>query len=169
MFAVQPGPIEIIWRKATPHGTQPSDHDDTDKWHQSVGNYYRLHKMRYVVSGSASKTPKKIYWNQAGYPGPQVSIPTTTIGALHIVYNRSVPEKVEEGIRAISLGVSSSGDKTITRFTNHAELRKWQLKALNAEGRVFVELLGDLREDGMFRVILDMRLLTCSSTPRRLQ
>ena len=66
VFAVQPGPIEIIWRKATPASTQPSDHDDTDKWYQSVGNYYRLHKMRYVVSGSASKTPKKIYWNQAG-------------------------------------------------------------------------------------------------------
>ena len=36
--------------------------------------------MRYVVSGSASKTPKKIYWNQAGYDGPQVSIPDTAIG-----------------------------------------------------------------------------------------
>ena len=152
VFAVQPGPIEIIWRKATPASTQPSDHDDTDKWYQSVGNYYRLHKMRYVVSGSASKTPKKIYWNQAGYPGPQVSIPTTTIGALHIVYNRSVPEEVEEGIPAISLGVSSSGDNgDLPVYKTTLSYENGNLKALNAEGRVFVELLGDLREDGITR------------------
>ena len=152
MFAVQPGPIEIIWRKATPHSTQPSDHDDTDKWHQSVGNYYRLHKMRYVVSGSASKTPKKIYWNQAGYDGPQVSIPTTTIGALHIVYNRSVLRKLKRVFRRYLLVFHPAEIMTIYPvYKTTLSYENGNLKALNAEGRVFVELLGDLREDGITR------------------
>jgi hypothetical protein len=161
VFAIQPGPVEIIWRKATPVSSTPSDHTDTDKWYQSVGNYYRLHKMRYVVSGSASKTPKKIYWNQAGYDGPQVSIPTTTIGALHIVYNKSFKEEVEgEGIPAQSGGATSSGNNTdIAVYKYTLKYDSGNLKALNAEGRVFVELLGDLREDGTTRYHLGFEIV----------
>ncbi|MBT5620023.1 MAG: hypothetical protein HOJ65_04550, partial [Verrucomicrobia bacterium] len=160
VFAIQPGPVEIIWRKATPASSTPSDSTDTDKWHQSVGNYYRLHKMRYVVSGSASKTPKKIYWNQAGYDGPQVSIPTTTIGALHIVYNSNFPEDVAVGIPAQSGGATSSGSNTdIAVYKYTLKYDSGNLKALNAEGRVFVELLGDLREDGTTRYHLGFEIV----------
>ncbi|MDA7624800.1 hypothetical protein N8697_01380 [bacterium] len=152
VFAIQPGPIEIIWRRATPESSQPSDSNVSTKWHESVGNYFRIYNKRYVVSGSAAKTPKKIYWNQAGYPGPQVSIPTTTIGALHIVYNTNVPKDVDVGIPAISLGVSSSGDNDdVPVYKTTLSYENGNLKALNAEGRVFVELLGDLREDGTTR------------------
>ncbi len=84
----------------TEHVLTSVEKADTTTWYESVGNYYRLYKKRYVVSGSATKTPRKIYWNQAGYDGPQVSIPTTTVGDLHIVYNSSFLEEVEEGVPA---------------------------------------------------------------------
>ena len=128
VFAIQPGPIEIRWRKATPHNVSPvvtvsgtvaqgtgvnvsvsatslafakgteitfsgggvlkltadaatgattltgdltianlSDSEqgmDKLTWFESVGNYYQLYKKRYIVSGSASKNPRKMYWNQ---------------------------------------------------------------------------------------------------------
>ncbi len=160
VFAIQPGPIEIIWRRATPESSQPSDSTDTTKWHESVGNFFRLHKKRYIVSGSATKAPKKIYWNQAGYDGPQVSIPITTIGAMKIVYNSNFPKEVSVGIPAQSGGATSSGsnnDIAVYKYTLAYE--SGNLKALNAEGRVFVELLGDLREDGVTRYHLGFEIV----------
>ena len=152
VFAIQPGPIEIIWLKATPHSGTPTDSTDTDKWHESVGNYYRLYKKRYLVSGSATKTPRKIYWNQAGYDGPHVSIPTTVIGDLHIVYNSSFPEEVTNGIQAMTGGATSSGENKDTAVYKYTlKYESDSLKALNATGRVFVELLSDLLEDGETR------------------
>ena len=161
VFAIQPGPLEIIWRKSTPASTKPTDYYDTDKWKESAGNYYRLHKMRYVVSGSASKTPKKIYWNQAGYNGPQVNIPDTAIGDLKIVYNKSFPEEVSgPGIPAQSGGATSSGGNTnVAVYKYTLSYDSGNLKALNAEGRVFVELLGDPREDGVTRVHLGYEIV----------
>ena len=160
VFAIQPGPIEITWRKAVPYEGEPSDKDDATKWHLSGGYHYRLYKKRYIVSGSAAKTPRKIYWNQAGYPGPQVNIPTTTVGDIHIVYNSSFPENVDIGTPAMTLGATSSGDNNnepVYKYTLRYD--NGSLKALNAEGRVFVELLGDLREDGNTRQHLGFEIV----------
>jgi Skp family chaperone for outer membrane proteins len=185
IFAIQPGPIEIIWRKATPATTTPTDSGDATKWYESVGNYYQLYKKRYVVSGSAAKTPRKIYWNQAGYQGPQVTIPASSVGELKIVYNSSFLERVpkEKGIPAQETGAESSGggidlslpDGTSvvvpgggdTVYTKTLWHQGDSLMALNAEGRVFVELLGDLREDGATRYHLGYEIVDVfkTSTP----
>ena len=142
------------------HVLTEEEKNDTAKWFESVGNYYRVYKKRYVVSGSAAKTPKKIYWNEAGYPGPQVSIPTTTIGDVNIVYNNSFPEFVAEGVPAQSGGATSSGENTdIAVYKYTLTYNSGSLKALNTEGRVFVELLGDLREDGETRYHLGYEIV----------
>ena len=187
VFAIQPGPIEIRWRKATPHDgvLSASQKADTDTWHESVGNYYQLYKKRYIVSGSAAKSPRKIYWNQAGYGGPQVTIPASSVGELKIVYNSSFPERVpkSDGIPAQQTGAESSGggidlslpDGTSvavpgggdTVYTKTLWHQGDSLMALNAEGRVFVELLGDLREDGATRYHLGYEIVDVfkTSTP----
>ena len=189
VFAIQPGPIEIRWRKAIPHDGVLTDAEkaDTDTWYESVGNYYQLYKKRYIVSGSAAKSPKKIYWNQAGYGGPSVSIPASSVGELKIVFNSSFPEKVavEDGIPAQESGAESDGsgivlpgagpggaDITVpgggqTVYTKTLWHQGDSLMALNAEGRVFVELLGDLREDGATRYHLGYEIVDVfkTSTP----
>ena len=249
VFAIQPGPIEIRWRKATPHDVSPvvtvsgtvtqgtavnvtvsatslaiakgteitfsgggvlkltadaatgattltgdltvADLSDSEQgmdkltWFESVGNYYQLYKKRYIVSGSAAKSPRKIYWNQAGFQGPQVSIPASSIGELKIVYNSSFPERVpkSEGIPMQETGAESSGDGIDlslpdgtnvsvpgggqTVYTKTLWHQRDSLMALNAEGRVFVELLGDLREDGATRYHLGFEIVDVfkTSTP----
>lgn len=163
VFAIQAGPVDITWRKATPNAATPADSADTTKWFESVGNFYRLYTKRYVISGSPSKKPRKIYWNQAGFNGPQVEIPASRIGELNIVYNNTtfraeVP--ASEGIPAIDTGVTSQGTEV-----NQAVYTKtlWHegdyLKALNEEGRVFVELLGDLKSDGSTRFHLGYEII----------
>lgn len=176
VFAIQPGPVEIIWRKATPYEGTPNDSGDATMWYQSGGNFFRLYKKRYIVSGSAAKAPRKIYWNQAGYIGPQVNIPASRIGKLEIVYNSSFPERVakENGIPANESGAESSGgginipteggNVTVpgggeTVYTKTLWHQRDALMALNAEGRVFVELLGDLREDGNSRYHLGFEIV----------
>ncbi len=251
VFAIQPGPIEIRWRKATPHDASPvvtvsgtvpegagvnvtvsattiafakgteitfadggvlkltadaaigattltgdltvadlTDNEqgmDTVAWYESVGNYYQLYKKRYIVSGSAAKSPRKIYWNQAGYQGPQVTIPASSVGELKIVYNSSFQEKVDvkDGIPAQESGAESDGsgivipgagpdgtDITVpgggsSVYTKTLWHQGDSLMALNAEGRVFVELLGDLREDGATRYHLGFEIVDVfkTSTP----
>lgn len=162
VFAIQSGPINIRWRKATPVTVQPSDHTNTNKWFTSGNNYYRLFTKKYVVSGSPSKTPKKIYWNIAGYNGPQVDIPSSRIGELKIVYNSNFPKNVdtEDGVPAIDSGVTSSGTNSAHAvYTRTLWLENDTLKALNREGRVFVELLGDVKTDGKSRYHLGYEIV----------
>ncbi len=212
VFAIQPGPIEIRWRRAIPYEVgQPrlvptensqtgaiemvertdelsaDEKADADTWYESVGNYYRLYKKRYIVSGSAAKSPRKIYWNQAGYLGPQVTIPASSVGELKIVYNSSFPDRVpvEDGIPVQQSGAESSGSginipgagpngEAITVpgggesvYTKTLWHQGDSLMALNAEGRVFVELLGDPREDGLTRYHLGYEIVDVfkTSTP----
>ena len=187
VFAIQPGPIEIIWRKSDPYDGELSQSEidatlegtEIPKWDVSGGNYYQLYKKRYIVSGSASKSPRKIYWNLAGFDGPQVTIPASSIGELKIVYNKSFPEKVpvENGIPAQQTGAESNGSGIVipgagpggasvtvpgggeTVYTKTLWHQGDSLMALNAEGRVFVELLGDLREDGKTRYHLGYEIV----------
>jgi len=149
IFAIQAGPISITWRKLLPHGNQPSDHSDGSKWVLDGGNYYRLYTKRYVVSGSAVKDPQTIYWNTAGYDGPKVTIPTSTVGEVNIIYNTAFPGEVTQGIQAGSSSYTGSGDDSTDIVINRTLWRDGDsLLALNATGRVFVELLGDIKSNG---------------------
>ena len=113
IFAIQAGPISITWRKVLPESVQPSDSSDTTKWLEDGGNWYRLYPKRYVVSGSAAKEPKTIYWNTAGYNGPSVMIPTASIQELEIVYNQAFPAEVANGTPAGNNSFTSSGDNPV--------------------------------------------------------
>jgi hypothetical protein len=160
----------------------PSRFLNTELWAEYSGYYYSIYNKRYNVSGSAAKETRKIFWNTAGYKGPQVIIPDTRIGELNIVYNEIVPERVptNEGIPANQSGAESSGsgislplpdgnggvalvdtvtDTGETVFTRTLWHERNSLLALNREGRVFVELLGDFKEDGRSRVHLGYEIV----------
>jgi len=160
IFAIQAGPISITWRKLLPEANTPDDHSDATKWVLDGGNYYRLYPKRYIVSGSAVKEPKTIYWNTAGFDGPAVDIPTASIQDLQIVYNTSFPELVATGMPAGNNSFTSSGDENVEIVIKKTLWRDGdQLKALNATGRVFLELLGDTRADGRTRQHLGFEIV----------
>ena len=168
VFAIQAGQVSITWQKIIPETSKPDDYydvdensvDDASKWVLEGGKYYRLYQKRYLVSGSAAKEPRTIYWNTAGYNGPQVEIPTARIQDLKFVYNSTFPEEVENGIPAGNNSYTSSGDNAVQIVVKKTLWRDGnQLRALNVSGRIFVELLGDIRGDGKSRQHLGFEIV----------
>ncbi len=151
VFATQAGPVTVTWRELLPTSISTDDLDsDGLPYVIDGGLTYRLLPKRYIISGAPVKTARTIYWTEAGYNGAAVTIPETRVTEVNIVYNSDVPKEVpvsegtplnegsgvgtevDGGGQANSAIVStlwfSSPDKT--------------LKALNREGRLFVEYLG---------------------------
>ncbi len=158
VYATQPGPIAITWVKAAPYtaATVPTNYTDSlagaASFYTNGNSIYLLHTVSYVVAGSAAKTPRKIFWNQKSFQniGKLVNIPASLVRNVKIVYNSTFPisvtsEYAPPGYVDATTGTSYDGQTT-------KELRTlWyandNLNAYNAEGRVFIELLGDVRAD----------------------
>ena len=159
VFAVRAGPIDVIWKKLAPTQTEPADFaTNPEKYSLEGGNYFTLFSQRYLISGSAIKPPRTIYWSVGGYNGPAVSIPSQLVGDVHIVYNSDVPETVGE-----TEALANHRDQPPIAFTETLTLVRQsslnQLQAFNREGRVFVELLGDISGVGNRRVPLGFEIV----------
>jgi hypothetical protein len=148
VFATVPGPIQITWRKSE-SGVSAGN---TNK--VTVGGLdYALTNLTYVVSGAAVKPTRKLYWTEKSFAGTgkAVSVPAASVGAVHFAYNPALPETVPS---EFDDGYSSAGAGTTN--TSLPELRTvWYdpgqglILAYNAEGRVFMELLGDTTSSGV--------------------
>ena len=173
VYAIQPGPLAITWRKATPYSAAnppPGGYvnaNGTVSFQTNGANIFLLHTERYIVSGGAVKPPRKIYWTQKSFQniGLPVRVPTARVGAVNIVYNNNFPKTVDEEY----VGVGSSNPTDGGTNAPLPELRTlWyeqqlgNIFAYNAEGRVFVELLGDLRPDGQTYVPLGTEIVDVS-------
>jgi hypothetical protein len=172
IYAIQPGPLSITWRKASPYSsaTLPGGYVNPNgpvSFQTNGANIFLLYTENYIVSGSASKPPRKIYWTQKSFQniGLPVRVPTARVGAVNIVYNNNFPKTVSSEY----VGVGSSSPTDGSTNAPLPELRTlWyeqqlgNIFAYNAEGRVFVELLGDLRPDGQTYVPLGTEILDVS-------
>jgi hypothetical protein len=162
VFAIQAGPIEVVWKKVQASATAPSDYSSNPgAYSLESGFYYRLNPTRYVVSGSPVKEPKRIYWTEGVYRniGKPVVVPTARVGGVNIVYNSNVPRRVDrEVIEPGQIPVVETNRLEETR-TIWYDQSQGQIFAYNREGRVFVELLGDQREDGVSRQFLGFEIV----------
>ena len=148
VFATQPGPIQISWLKAQGSASAPGGVSGVN-YTNLGGIYYTITNSSYVISGSAAKTARKIYWTEKTFrqTGKPVEVPAARVGVVNVVYNSIVPEKVPAEYQPL-------GQTLITAQTNLLQETRtlWhengQIHAYNAEGRVFVELLGDSMGDG---------------------
>ena len=159
VFATETGSITITWRRRLP--VSESDRDDDLNYLEEDGSYYVLSDKTYIVSGGAVKTPQKIYWNVGdNYQGPDVTIDQGRVGALNVVYSNSFPEFVDES-EAETISTATSGNEQVETRTLWVDSVSGirQVKALNKEGRIFVELLGDFQNDGVTRVHLGFELV----------
>lgn len=148
VFATVPGPIQITWRK---NDAATGTLSGTNK--VTIGGLdYALTNTTYVVSGAPVKTPRKLYWTEKSFSGTgkPVSVPAASVGAVYFAYNPAMP-------RTVATEYSDGNSNTGAGSTNSAlpELRTiWYdpgqglILAYNAEGRVFMELLGDTTANG---------------------
>jgi hypothetical protein len=176
IYAIQPGPLAVTWRKASPYSaaTLPVGYVNPNSpvsFQTNGANIFLLYTENYIVSGSASKPPRKFYWTQKGFQniGVAVHVPTARVGAVNIVYNNNFPKTVDHEFAGVG------NTSPVDGGTNAAlpELRTlWyeqqlgNIYAYNSEGRVFVELLGDLRPDGQTYVPLGTEIVDVSKQPQ---
>ena len=160
VFAIQAGPLAVTWKKAAPYtvATKPSGYvnengsPDIPSFETNGASVFLLHTVRYVVSGSAIKPPRKMYWTQRDFLalGKPVAVPKARVGGVQIVYNQNFPKTVAKEF----VGPGSTSPTDGSTNTTLPELRTlWydqpqgNIYAFNQEGRVFLELLGDARPD----------------------
>ncbi|HKX63195.1 MAG TPA: hypothetical protein VJS65_15145, partial [Verrucomicrobiae bacterium] len=152
VFAANPGPMRVAWRRSvTSTGANPSAGVATVL---VLGVPYVVWTNQYVVSGSPVKDPRLMYWTERSFvdTGKPVTVPNARVGAVNVVYNNNFPERVANE-------VVIPGSAPVATSNTLAELRTlWfdetggqsggQIRAYNVEGRVFMELLGDVRGPG---------------------
>jgi hypothetical protein len=173
IYAIQPGPLTITWRKAAPYTANnppPPSYTNPNgpaRFQTNGGNVFLLYTETYVVSGSSVKPPRKMYWTERGFQktGRPVAVPRARVGAVNIIYNNSFPETVPSEFAEV-------GGSDPTAGSTNASLKElrtlWydrdqkSIFAYNAEGRVFVELLGDLRPDGQTYIPLGIEIVDVS-------
>ncbi len=152
VFATQPGPIQVVWRKAeSATGTLSGDNKV-----RIGGLDYALTNASYIVSGVASKTPRKLYWTEKTFraTGKPVSVPTARVGAVYFHYNSAFPRTTDSEFVEIGSSSANEGNGNATleeRRTAWYDNGQGLILAYNKEGRVFLELLGDPTGDNVRR------------------
>lgn len=136
VFAYQSGQVQIWWRSRLP---------DAD-------NNYVLVQETFSVSSATSNPVRTLYWTEKSFNGPRVTIPSGRIVTVNPVYSNVFPATVSE-----EYTVAGSSPPADPDAQPASELRTvWfektngigELHAYNVSGRVLVEYLGELQEDG---------------------
>lgn len=149
VFAVNPGPLQIAWRRSVSStvATPPSGVANV----LVLGVPYVVATNQYVVSGSPIKDPRLMYWTERSFvdTGKPVTVPSARVGAVNVVYNNNFPERVptEVVIPGAAPVVTSNMLQEVRTlwYDDTGGQAGGQIRAYNVEGRVFMELLGDVR------------------------
>ena len=119
----------------------------TEMFREENGSFYSAVTERVIISGSPAKTPRKIFWTGTKYSGVPVIVPEQRITDVKIVYTEDFPKTVHPALgelvqdNGITLQEGEGSVAVQTRTLWYDKVEK-SLKALNKQGRVFVELLG---------------------------
>lgn len=164
IFANQSGQVSITWRKATPTATEPTDYGtNPSRYVLQSGLYFTLLKATYIVSGAPVKPPRKMYWTEGIFRnlGKPVTVPTARIGSVNFAYNVNFPKRVDSEYEAVgqSQVVEDPTKRLSETRTIWYDQTQGQILAHNQEGRVFMEILGDILEDGVTRAHLGFEIV----------
>ncbi len=170
VFAVNAGQIHIKWKRTFPTVGVPSDFlSNSNSYYFDGLNYYPLLDKRYLVSDSAVKPPRTMYWTQNTFhnTGKAVNVPSALVSAVNVIFNSSFPERVDHEF------VPVGSIPIVPATTNHFEETRtlWfdaqqnQIYAYNREGRVFVEFLGDTQPDGVTKKFLGFEIVNVYQQP----
>ncbi len=136
VFASQSGQVQLWWRSKVPDGT----------------NNYILVKETFSVSSATSSAVRPLFWTEKSFNGPRVTIPSGRIVTVNPVFSNVFPAVVDT--EYVVPGSSPPADPDAQPAS---ELRTvWfektngigELHAYNASGRILIEYLGNLQEDG---------------------
>ena len=151
VFATQPGQVQVTWIASAPTtmGIYSNNYVNPGGAYPSYitngGFAYPLYTATYIVSGVPVKTPQKMYWTEGtfqnlGYP---INVANGVVESVHVVYNTQFPETVTTPYQDPNVVEQTNPTNTLQEFrTLWFDPTENQIRAYNAQGRVFVELLG---------------------------
>ena len=148
VYATKSGPVTIRWRRVDGQGSQPAGTAGVDFVNES-GFYYRLKDNAYVVSGNAVKEPQTHFWTEGSYrsTGKPVAVPQGRVRDLKFLYNTQIPELVSTN-EAIPTGQPVADPSGLLLKTIWFDTPTGQILAYNKEGRILMEVLGDVTGPG---------------------
>jgi len=168
VFATKPGAVEITWRKVQGSPTAPGTVANPTNSVLEVGQYYTLFTKKVIVSGSLIKPSRTIYWTQGDFTkiGKPVAVPGNRVSDIEVAYNDQVPARVAKEYEGSLPVVPNNGTNVLQETrTLWFDRSTSQILAYNAEGRVFVELLGDANPDKRSRKHLGFEIVDILQQP----
>lgn len=136
VFANQPGQVQIWWRSLLP--------DSNDE--------YVLVKDTFAVSSSTTRPVRHFFWTEKSFNGPPISIPSGRIVTVNPVFSNVFPSSVSEEYVAVGSSTPADPDAQPADELRTVWFEKntgiGSLRAYNITGRILVEYLGELGEDG---------------------
>lgn len=166
VFATVAGPVEVTWR-VNNSGDYSSLAEGTGK--VTIGGLqYGLSTVKHIVSGAASKTPRKIYWTEKSFTGggKPVSVPSATVGGIYFAYSPGLPMTVNREFvdGNVNPGAGTTNATLQELRTIWYDSSQGLILAYNVEGRIFMELLGDRTTTGK-RVFLGYEIVDIFQQP----
>ena len=157
VFATQPGPVNITWRKKKPENPVPADSASRIAAKTLVldsGLYFALTNMTYVVSGSPAPgyDVKQMYWTERTFSkyGKTVAVPKGSVDLIYFIHNSGMPKEVNDPYYVPGETVGLVNPSTMT---NTIWVENGAIHAYNAVGRLFVEMLGEVLPTGNRRFL----------------
>lgn len=147
VFATQPGQVAVTWVtfKTFAPGSVPAyvNPGDAANSYQTNGSTVSLlYTAIYVVAGVPNKPPQNMYWTEGGFvnAGLPIQVPSGRIANINVVFSSAFPETVTTPF-ADPYQLKSTNEIPEYRTLWYDPSQKL-IKAYNAEGLVFVEILG---------------------------
>ena len=136
VFATQPGVVTILWVSRLPEAGR-----------------YQFRSETFSVSNSTRAPVRKIYWTEREFKSPAVIIPTGRITRVNPIYSPFFPESVASeylppGTTRNPNAFDTLPEEKRTLWVNTNNPTR-TLRAYNIQGRIFVEYLGALNQDGV--------------------
>jgi hypothetical protein len=132
VYATQIGVVDVVWRFRIPPEVGPA-----------------TLTIQHIVGASPSRPARRIFWTEKGFNGPVVSIPQGPVSEVNVIYSPQFPSQVateyESPFNVPPDPLLQLGPELRTLWYGTTDR---SLHAYNAEGRVFVEFLGALTQDG---------------------
>ncbi|HKJ90762.1 MAG TPA: hypothetical protein VJ960_06480, partial [Oceanipulchritudo sp.] len=150
VFANRPGPVEIRWRRATPlSNADPVAYANEPDFAVVAGQVYPLLSQVYLISGSPVKAPRRMYWTEGSFQGTGIPIGVPEGITINFVYTDGFPKSVDEAYEepGASGPVPPDGGEVFTELrTIFYDPDRDSIRAFNWQGRILLELLGDVLE-----------------------
>ncbi len=154
VFAIRPGPIEIEWRRSAPLSADeldeyPDDYEFADDGGVAVidGRVYPLLRQHYIVSGSAAKTPRRMYWTEGTFGNSGITVDVPEGLTVNFIYTDNFPRTVEEAYEepgsSPPVPPGEGGETFSEKRTIFYNQDTGNIHAFNWQGRILLELLGD--------------------------